>query len=114
MQALIKKFNGINMKILKAIFILLSIQLVVSCTSSTYGNSFIPLQTNEAVSKNRYTLKVYTGGFAGPEYAKKDLDLAANNFIKNNPRYVSYKIISQKFELIPSGVTFVVEFIEKS
>lgn len=101
------------MKTLNTIFILLSLQLAVGCTSSTYGESFVPLQTNEASSKNVYTIKVYTGGFAGPEYAKKDLDREANDFIKNNPKYVSYKIISEKFELVPSGVTFVVEFIEK-
>lgn len=102
------------MNIVKIIVVLILLQLVMGCTSSTYGSTFVPLQTNEAVSNNRYTLKVYTGGFAGPEYAKKDLDRAANDFIKSNPKYVSYKIISQKFQLVPSGVTFVVEFLEKS
>lgn len=82
------------------------------CTSSSYGNSFTPVQTNQA--SNQFTLKIYTGGFAGPEYAKKDLDVEAKKFIALNDEYVDYKIISSSFQLIPSGVTFVVEFIKES
>jgi hypothetical protein len=82
------------------------------CTSSSYGNSFTPAQTNQA--PNQYTLKMYTGGFAGPEYAKKDLDIEAKKFIALHKEYVDYKIISSKFQLIPSGVVFVVEFIKAS
>lgn len=82
------------------------------CTSSSYGNSFTPVQTNQ--SSNQYTLKIYTGGFAGPEYAKKDLDVEAKKFIALHDEYVDYKIISSSFQLIPSGVTFVVEFIKES
>ena len=81
------------------------------CTSSSYGNSFTPVQTNQA--SNQYTLKIYTGGFAGPEYAKKDLDVEAKKFIALHDEYVDYKIISSSFQLIPSGVTFIVEFIKE-
>ncbi len=87
---------------------------VLGCTSSTYGNSFVAVPTNQSAAVNHYTLKVYTGGFAGPEYAKKDLDTAAKAFMQQNPRFVSYKIVSEQFELVPSGVTFVVEFLEKT
>jgi hypothetical protein len=82
------------------------------CTSSGYGNSFTPVQINQA--SNQYALKIYTGGFAGPEYAKKDLDIEAKKFIALHKEYVDYKIISSKFQLIPSGVVFVVEFIKES
>ncbi len=82
------------------------------CTSSSYGNSFTPVQTSQA--SNQYTLKIYTGGFAGPEYAKKDLDIEAKKFIALHDEYVDYKIISSSFQLIPSGVTFIVEFIKES
>ncbi|MBA6390964.1 hypothetical protein H4J38_09280 [Colwellia sp. BRX10-3] len=82
------------------------------CTSSSYGNSFTPVQTNQA--PNQYTLKIYTGGFAGPEYAKKDLDVEAKKFIALHNEYIDYKIISSSFQLIPSGVTFIVEFIKES
>lgn len=82
------------------------------CTSSSYGKSFVPVQTNQA--SNQYTLKIYTGGFAGPEYAKKDLDVEAKKFMAIHKEYIDYKIISSKFDLIPSGVTFVVEFIKES
>jgi hypothetical protein len=82
------------------------------CTSSSYGNSFTPVQTNQSL--NQYTLKIYTGGFAGPEYAKKNLDVEAKKFIARHKEYVDYKIISSKFQLIPSGVVFVVEFIKES
>lgn len=99
------------MKILKVALLVCSVQMI-GCTSSTYGNSFEPVQTNVVTTKNQYTLKVYTGGFAGPEYAKKDLERVAKEFMKENPKFVSYKIVSETFELIPSGVTFLVEFIE--
>ena len=88
--------------------------LLMGCTASTYGNTFVPLQTNNAPASNQYSLKVYTGGFAGADYAKKDLDREATEFMKKNPQYGSYKIISEKFEMIPSGVTFVVEFVSKN
>ena len=82
------------------------------CTSSAYGNFFAPVQTNHV--ENHYTIKIYTGGFAGPEFAKKDLHVEAQKFISNDKKYVDYKIISHRFELIPSGVTFIVEFIKES
>lgn len=85
---------------------------LTGCTSSTYGNSFEPLTTNQTGTNNQYKLKVYTGGFAGPEYARKDLDTEAKKFIQQHAHYKSYKIISENFELVPSGVTFVVEFSE--
>lgn len=92
---------------------LLTAALVLTgCTSSTYGNTFEAVETNQSATKNRYKLKVYTGGFAGPEFAKKDLDVEAKKFMTKNPRYKSYKILSEKFELVPSGVTFEVEFNE--
>lgn len=86
--------------------------LLTGCTSSTYGKTFEALETNQPATKNHYKLKVYTGGFAGPEFAKKDLDVEAKKFMKSNPQYKSYKILSEEFELVPSGVAFVVEFIE--
>jgi hypothetical protein len=92
--------------------LLLSLVAITGCTSSTYGNSFEAVATNQPAAKNQYKLKVYTGGFAGPEYARKDLDVEAKEFMQQNPKYKSYKIISEKFELVPSGVTFVVEFTE--
>jgi hypothetical protein len=101
------------MRILKIGFFLFCFGLG-GCTSSSYGNSFVPVQNNAAEPSNQYTLKIYTGGFAGPEYAKKDLKIEAEKFMNENPRFKSYKIISEKFELIPSGVVFVVEFSEDS
>ncbi|MCG7537554.1 hypothetical protein [Pseudoalteromonas sp. OOF1S-7] len=98
------------MKIKIVLVLIIGIIFTTGCMSSTYGNSFVPVQTNQA--ENQYTLKIYTGGFAGPEYAKKDLDIEAKKFMSIHKEYVDYKIISQKFELIPSGVTFVVEFIK--
>jgi|TARA_R110000772_G_scaffold174781_2_gene286673 hypothetical protein len=93
------------------IFITVLLITTSGCTSSSYGNSFTPVQTNQA--SNQYTLKIYTGGFAGPEYAKKDLDVEAKKFIALHDEYVDYKIISSSFQLIPSGVTFIVEFIKE-
>ena len=82
------------------------------CTSSSYGNSFVQVQTNQ--SPNQYKLKIFTGGFAGSEYAKKDLDIEAKKFMATPPEYIDYKIISSEFQLIPSGVTFIVEFLTET
>ncbi len=100
------------MQFLKFVLFVFFVQLI-GCTSSTYGSTFVPIPTNNVASSNQYTLKVYTGGFAGADYAKKDLEREAQDFMKKNPQFVSYKIISEKFEMIPSGVTFVVEFMTK-
>jgi hypothetical protein len=99
-----------NLKII--VIVLASILITTGCTSSSYGNTFTPVQKNQL--QNQYTLKIYTGGFAGPGYAKKDLDVEAKRFMATHKEFVDYKIISHKFELIPSGVTFVVEFIKES
>lgn len=101
-----------RMNLITLIFITVLLIITSGCTSSSYGNSFTPVQTNQA--SNQYTLKIYTGGFAGPGYAKKDLDVEAKKFIALHDEYVDYKIISSSFQLIPSGVTFIVEFIKES
>lgn len=101
-----------RMNLITLIFITVLLITTSGCTSSSYGNSFTPVQTNQA--SNQYTLKIYTGGFAGPAYAKKDLDVEAKKFIALHDEYVDYKIISSSFQLIPSGVTFIVEFIKES
>ena len=100
------------MKIAALICIAVLSTMTSGCTSSSYGNSFTPVQANQ--TQNQYTLKIYTGGFAGSEYAKKDLDIEAKKFIALHKEYVDYKIVSSKFQLIPSGVVFVIEFIKKS
>ncbi|KXJ53450.1 MAG: hypothetical protein AXW17_06480 [Colwellia sp. Phe_37] len=101
----------LRINVVTLIFITVLLITTSGCTSSSYGNSFTPVQTNQA--SNQYTLKIYTGGFAGPEYAKKDLDVEAKKFIALHDEYVDYKIISSSFQLIPSGVTFIVEFIKE-
>ncbi len=101
----------LRINVVTLIFITVLLITTSGCTSSSYGNSFTPVQTNQA--SNQYTLKIYTGGFAGPEYAKKDLDVEAKKFIALHDEYVDYKIISSRFQLIPSGVTFIVEFIKE-
>ena len=101
-----------NLKMMLVFLFVTTAAVLSGCTSSSYGNAFVPVQTNQ--TEHQYTLKIYTGGFAGPEYAKKDLDVEAKKFMATHKEYVDYKIISQKFELIHSGVTFVVEFIKES
>ncbi|WP_077284711.1 hypothetical protein [Cognaticolwellia aestuarii] len=101
----------LRINVVTLIFITVLLITTSGCTSSSYGNSFTPVQKNQA--SNQYTLKIYTGGFAGPEYAKKDLDVEAKKFIALHDEYVDYKIISSSFQLIPSGVTFIVEFIKE-
>ena len=101
----------LRINVVTLIFITVLLITTSGCTSSSYGNSFTPVQTNQA--SNQYTLEIYTGGFAGPEYAKKDLDVEAKKFIALHDEYVDYKIISSSFQLIPSGVTFIVEFIKE-
>ena len=102
----------LRINIIVLLFTTVLLTTISGCTSSTYGNSFVQVQTNQ--STNQYKLKIFTGGFAGSEYAKKDLDVEAKKFMSMHPEYVDYKIISSQFKLIPSGVTFVVEFLTET
>jgi len=101
-----------KLNIITVLLIFALTAITTGCTSSSYGKTFVPLQTNQ--TQNQYTLKIYTGGFAGPGYAKKNLDIEAKKFIAINKEFTDYKIISSTFELIPSGVTFIVEFIKET
>lgn len=84
--------------------------LLNGCTTATYGKKLSPITGAE----NRYELTIATGGFAGVEAAQERLEQTEiPAFLSENPQYETYKIISHEFKLMPSGVSFIVEFYPK-
>jgi len=91
----------------------------VSCvTTSTYGATFEPI-TNS--TDDVYTLKIYYGG-PPPQWAtnvdfQEGTDSAlyekAMIFIKENPQFVKYKVVSIEHSNIPSYYKYNVQFIRK-
>ena len=93
---------------MKNIFTLLAIIIltfVAGCTTTTYGKSFTKVGENP----DRYSIKVYSGGFAFKGTATEKVKEECEEYIASTG-YTSYKIISSKYELIPSGTSFIVEF----
>lgn len=87
--------------------LVLFLAFLSACTTATYGEKLSPVSGQ----KDQYTLVVSTGGFSGVDAATKRLEeKEIPEFLKENPQYSSYKIISSQFRLVPSGVTFVVQF----
>lgn len=105
----------VALKISILFFILLS---CISCvTTSSYGSTFEPLETNNDV----YTLKIYYGG-PPPQWAnnidfQEGTDSAlyekALGFIKAHPEYHSYKIVNIEHSYIPSYYKYNVQFLRK-
>jgi hypothetical protein len=87
--------------------VLISFILITGCTTATYGRKLEPIKE----SADQYTMVIETGGFSGVGVATKRLEeKEIPEFLKDHPEYKSYKILSSKFKLIPSGVTFVIQF----
>jgi hypothetical protein len=84
----------------------LSIVLLLSgCTTSTYGAQPLPV----ADQKDLFTLKVYTGGFAGEETADQAAWAELDQYQKANG-YRTYAVFQKRFEPFPSGFVYVVKF----
>ncbi|TDF41532.1 hypothetical protein EYS14_01360 [Alteromonadaceae bacterium M269] len=95
------------LKTTKYIVLAFILTAVVGCTTATYGRQFKPVEEN----KDQYTLVISTGGLAGYGVATERLEeKEIPAFLEQHPEYKSYKILSKRFRLVPSGVTFVVEF----
>ena len=78
--------------------------LTTSCTTATYGDNFVAAPQTQ----NEYRFKIYVGGFqfAPPEtQAEKRI----KEFMAGKP-YTSYKIISKRYNFIPSYYEFTVVF----
>jgi hypothetical protein len=85
----------------------MSFILISSCTTATYGRKFEPMKGNA----DQYIMVIATGGFSGVGVATERLEeKEIPKFLKEHPEYKSYKILSSEFKLIPSGVTFVIQF----
>lgn len=93
------------MKNIFTLLIILTLTSVSGCTTTTYGKSF----TQISETPDRYSIKVYSGGFAFKGTATEKVKKECEEYIASTD-YKSYKIISSKFELIPSGTSFIVEF----
>lgn len=84
----------------------LSLTAVSGCTTATYGKNLRRVSD----SQDRYTIKIYTGGFAFKGTARERAEEEIEKFMEEHKEYSSYEILSSDFELIPSGTRFVVEF----
>jgi hypothetical protein len=86
---------------MKRIFIIIFIicTILSGCTTATYGNKFEPFPGQEDV----YSFKVYTGGFAGKETARKRFEVEVSDFMLK-AGYKSYKLLEEKYVIFPSGV----------
>jgi len=91
---------------MKKIILVLFVLFITGCTTNIAGRGFIPVED----SSNQYTIKIHTGGFAFMPQAREVAVERAEALLKSKPQYTSYKEVSSKWSVIPSGVTFVYEF----
>jgi hypothetical protein len=90
-----------------AFLVLIFFVFMSGCTTATYGRKLEPVKH----SPDQYTMVIATGGFSGVGVATRRLEeKEIPEFLKGHPEYKSYKILSSRFKLIPSGVTFVIQF----
>ena len=95
------------MVFLRIAFIGVVFSFLFGCTTASYGRQFKPVIGEQ----DQFRMVISTGGFAGKEVATLHLETKEiPKFLKQNPQYKSYEIISKEFKLIPSGVTFIVQF----
>ena len=73
-------------------------------TTGTYGKGFQPTEIVD-----QYKIKIYVGGSAGQKTANERLLMEISKFISGS-NYCSNKIISSRFNFIPSFYEYIVQF----
>ena len=91
-------------KLLTLTSLLVVLSYIAGCTTALYGKTF-----EETQATDEYTIKVYTGGLAFRDVATERVKEESEKFMAQKG-YRSYKIISSRYELAPSGVVFIVQF----
>lgn len=88
-----------------AILLLVWVVPIFGCTTATYGVKPTPV----AGQQDTFTFKIYTGGFAAGGTADKR---ASEEFdqCKTANGYSSYTILNKRYEFVPSGFVYTVQF----
>ncbi len=96
-----KTFKRISL----ATFIALAAILVTGCTTANYG------LTPESVQgqKDTFKFKIFMGGFSTVETTDKAVVGDLETYQKNNG-YMNHKIISKRFNTIPTYYEYTVQF----
>ncbi|MBQ4812473.1 hypothetical protein A7985_03845 [Pseudoalteromonas luteoviolacea] len=99
------------MKWIKLTAVLVCLLTLSACvTTALYGEEF------ELKDNNQYSLQIAFGGLPlTPEAeieltTRNALDVEAKKFMRRNPQFTSYKIISYSRKHIPSAIVYLVEF----
>jgi hypothetical protein len=82
----------------------MSILKKIFAATALYGQGFKPTDT-----RDRYSIKVYVGGFAGPKTAEERVNQEIGIFCNENG-YKSYEIIYRGYNLIPSYFEYIVQY----
>ncbi len=72
--------------------------------TATYGQGFKPTG-----APDEFTIKIYTGGFAGSKTAQRRAEEECDAF-KGKSGYASYTITNRRFNFFPSYHKFTVKF----
>ena len=72
--------------------------------TATYGRGFRPTDTPD-----RFSIRIYTGGFAGAKTADARVVKEINAFLQEN-EYTSHTIVSRRRKWIPSYYEYEIQF----
>jgi hypothetical protein len=72
--------------------------------TTTYGMGFEP-----SLLSDRYSIKIYLGGFANLENANERVEKEISNFQKQKD-YTSHEIIERKYNTFPKYFEYTVKF----
>jgi hypothetical protein len=72
--------------------------------TATYGQGFTPISLS-----GEFSIRIYVGGFAGPNTADERFNIELEKFLIEK-NYKSYKLISRRYNFIPSYFEYIVAF----
>lgn len=79
-----------------------------ACTTSSYGKGLQAIPGTD----NEYLLKIYVGGFSGPDTATKAAEKEIGKFMAETD-FESYEIVDRHFSFIPSYYEYRIRFSER-
>ena len=76
----------------------------IFAATATYGQGFTKISLSD-----EYSIRIYVGGFAGPNTADERFNQELNKFLMEN-KYKSYTLVSRRYNFIPSYYEYIVAF----
>lgn len=76
----------------------------IFAATATYGQGFTPIS-----SSGDYSIRIYVGGFAGPNTADERFNKELEKFLIEK-NFKSYKLISRRYNFIPSYFEYITAF----